>query len=952
MRSGWRDRARRLALVASVLAAGPSASAQDPSPQGAATGAQQPAATFRTGVDLVAVDVSVVDRQGQPIRGLGVEDFTLRVDGRPRRIASVQFVAHPTEAAARPAVEPSVYGSNLSRRPGRLVLLVVDENHIRAGAGRAVARAASRFIDGLDPADRVGLALVPGSRQVDFTENRALVKTLLANAVGRYTRETGRLRVGVAEALQLVRGNDFVLAEMTERECVGPIMVGILSYEDRLRECQNALRVEARELVSRTRARTEETLVALRTILSRLALDREPKTVVLVSEGLLLDDPVSQLGWLGPLAAAARASLYVLRLDGVLFDAQESRIGATSQEDQRLEIEGLEMLAGKARGTVLRVGGDADPVFKRLLLELSGYYLLSFEPEGTDRDGRSHAIEVAVARRDVTVRARREFRVDASASTATPEARLADALRSPLVATEVPIRLTTYVFRADQPGKLKVMIAGEVDRSGSPGGRAALGYILTDSRGRLAAAELAEALDAQDAAAGPWQPFTQAVFLDPEIYRLKLAVVEPDGRRGSVEHIFRAALQSAGQLRFGDLLLAEVRPEVTPPVRPVVRPEIGASAVHAYLEIYSEAVPQLEAASVVLEIAAHENGAALERSPVPLGALEGGNRRVGEGSVPVALLPPGEYVARAVVSVDGRPVARLVRPFRIERTESAAAAPAIPEAARPGVAAGAGVTLPVEPFRPEAVLGPRVVEFFLDRLPSEAAASLAALRPALDAARRARFDDVAGALDRLDREVAGSPLAAFLRGLVRLARGEFEPAAGEFRETLRRSSGFLAAAFYLGACYAAGGRDREAVGAWQTALVTESDASFIYTLLGDARLRLGDGEGAVEILREAHALWPADDDVTSRFAAALARTGRAAEAIAVLDPYFERRPDDHAGLLLALRLLYEAAAAGRPIENPDQDRQRFARYARAYVAAGGSEAALVEAWGKFMEGRR
>ncbi len=939
-----------LAAMAGLAAAAGAPVAERPWTPAAATLEQQPAVTFRAGVELVAVDASVVDRQGRPVRGLGPEDFTLTVDGRPRRIVSVQFVAYATEAAPPAPAEPSVYGSNASGPAGRLVLLVIDENHIRAGAGRAIVRAATRFIDRLTPADRVGLAIVPGGQQVEFTANRALVKTLLASAVGRYTRETGRLRVGVAEALQLVRGNDFVLAEMTERECVGPVMVGGLSFEDRLRECQNALRTEARDVVWRTRARTDETLVALRTILGRLALGAEAKTVVLVSEGLVLDDPVSQLGWVGPLAAAARASLYVLRLDGTLFDAQESRIGATSQEDQRLEVEGLEMLAGKARGALVRVGVDADSAFERLALELSGYYLLTFEPEPADRDGRPHAIAVDVRRGGVVVRARREFRVDVSAAERTAEDHLAEVLRSPLVATDLPIRVATYTFRADQPGRLKVMIAAEVDRSASPAGAAALGYFVVDSRGRLAASELGQKLEAAGPVGGAWQPVTQAVIVEPGVYTLKLAVVDSDGRRGSVEHTFRAALQSAGQLRFGDLLLAEVRPEMTPPVRPVVRPELATSALHAYLEVYSEAAPQLEAATATLEVATEPNGVALERSPLPLGAVEGGDRRVGEGSVPVVLLPPGEYVARAVVSVEGRPVARVTRPFRIDRAaepspadRAAGTLPGVPAA----IVAGA-----VGPFRSESVLEPRVLGFFLDRLPAEAAASLAAVRPAIDAAREARFGEAEAALDRLDQQAAASPLAAFLRGVVLLARGELEPAAGQFRETLRRSSEFLAAAFYLGACYAAGGRDREAVGAWQTALVTESDAPFIYTLLADARLRLGDGEGALEILREARQLWPASDDVTVRLGAALALTGRAAEAIGALDPYLERRPDDHARLLLALRLLYEAAASGRAIETPERDRARFARYARAYLAAGGPEAPLVEAWGRVVGEKR
>ena len=39
-------------------------------------------------------------------------------------------------------------------------------------------------------------------------------------------------------------------------------------------------------------------------------------------------------------------------------------------------------------------------------------------------------------------------------------------------------------------------------------------------------------------------------------------------------------------------------------------------------------------------------------------------RRMIVGAVPIAALPPGDYVVRAIVSVDGRPVGRVLRTLR------------------------------------------------------------------------------------------------------------------------------------------------------------------------------------------------------------------------------------------------------------------------------------------------
>ena len=44
--------------------------------------------TFRSGIDVVQVDVSVLDRSRVPVRGLTAADFIVLEDGKPRPIRS------------------------------------------------------------------------------------------------------------------------------------------------------------------------------------------------------------------------------------------------------------------------------------------------------------------------------------------------------------------------------------------------------------------------------------------------------------------------------------------------------------------------------------------------------------------------------------------------------------------------------------------------------------------------------------------------------------------------------------------------------------------------------------------------------------------------------------------------------------------------------------------------
>ncbi len=306
--------------------------------------------------------------------------------------------------------------------------------------------------------------------------------------------------------------------------------------------------------------------------------------------------------------------------------------------------------------------------------------------------------------------------------------------------------------------------------------------------------------------------------------------------------------------------------------------------------------------------------------------------------MPIALLPPGDYVARAIVNVAGRKAGQVTRPFRIIRPARANTSAAIAPAPAPTPVIT--FTSRMDAFERTSVLSPQVVVFFLDRM------NVKVPPAAMEAARAGRFD---AAIDALQPVRTDTLAPVFLAGLDLYARGDLELAAGKFRDALRIDSEFFPAAFYLGACYAAGGRDREAAGAWQTSLVTESHAPFIYTLLGDALLRLRDNDQALDILTEASGLWPDNEQVRMRLGTAQAAAGRLPDAVRTLDPYLTAHPEDHERLLIAMRAIYDTRSAGKSIGTAEDDRQRFNRYAAAYAAARGPQQDLVSQWKRSID---
>jgi len=285
-----------------------------------------------------------------------------------------------------------------------------------------------------------------------------------------------------------------------------------------------------------------------------------------------------------------------------------------------------------------------------------------------------------------------------------------------------------------------------------------------------------------------------------------------------------------------------------------------------------------------------------------------------------------------------RLLGRTSRPFMLDRAARAdASATGEPRAALAFAATGGLVAR----FSPEEALRPDALGYFLNRMQaSETASTGTSVAEAAAALRSARYDAVLAALPG-ESDVLS---VAFLKGLALLGQGQLEPAAAEFRTALRISDEFLPAAFYLGACYAAGGRDREAAGAWQTSLVSETGSRMIYEVLADALLRLNDGKQAEAIIEEALDRWRGDDVFLPRLAAAKVILNRRAEALAVLEPYIERHPAESEPLFLAIRLLYEAHDARKPLKGAAEDRALSAKYGALYGAAGGASQPLVARW--------
>lgn len=915
----------------------------------AQTPPQPPPPVFRTGVDLIEVDVSVVDNRGRPITDMRGPEFTVTVNGQPRTIVSAHFVTmRPPKTDGRRALRDTPdapFTSNTTAVPGRLVVIAVDRDNISFGGGREVVPAAKKFLDALGPNDKVAFLTVPLGPQVGFTANHRLIRAELDRVIGVARRPRLDLNIGVAEA--------FAIAEHSDPRVEAEVL---LRFCGRLRgmeaeACELNVRTQAGAIAHEQHVRTDAAVHTLEALLQMLRDIDGPKSVVWISEGLVTSRGGNELSGLERLADAARATINVIMLDEPIINVAEAEKSPTSRDDRELAVVGLELLAGRTRGALYRVSVNAEAAFTQMEETLSGYYLLGVEPTAADRDGKRHPIKVTVRRQGASVRARREFQFanTGAAAVESPEKRIERALSAPFSTSELPMRVATYAYQDANSPRVRVLVATEIDGRDAASGTVTIGYALIDQEGRIAATGVQrKTLAAAQGPDGPTFEDAGAFVVDPGSYILKLAVIDANGRRGSVEHPLQAFQMAGVPFAVGDLMLADNPVRAADSIRPPVEARIATGRLATYMELYAADPASFAAMGVRIEVAAGESGAALISGDGALSGPGDARTRTVGAVVPVGALPPGQYVARAIVTRGDQQIGQLSRPFHITAASSAAGvsgaapagggAPAAGSAASPSGLLAAMLPAPAA-FRREDTLTSDTLGFFMDVLDKG--------RPALKATTaRVRTGNLAGA-GRAAFEADDQLAAMFLRGLELYAAGQLTQAATQFSGALRMAPDFAPATFYLGACYAAGGRDQEAVAVWRKGLADPKSVT-AYRTLSDALFRLRDAEQAGALLAQASAAFPQDDPLRLRLATAHALALKHRDALAAIEPYLSRHPDQDEALLIALHAIYAAHVAGQPILTGTEERERMDKYSRAYTAARGRHTDLVRTWASYI----
>ena len=463
---------------------------------------------FRSGQNLILVDVSVRDKKGQPIDGLTAADFEVLENGKTQEVVTFAYEkvapskstiitastlskagegkgavpvtigsakAPPVKPAAAPAVNaspdlPAAAAIDASATPltsdevagHRVWILLFDTSSMQPEDVQKAADAALKWsTEKMSTSDLVAIAAISSTLQIltDFTNDKAkITATLKAFAVTD----------GTAVA-------DVDASTMAADEATTTSTTDVTSVDSSTQELDSF--------------NNDMRLRGLKTICDSLVSIQQHKAILYFSSGMARNGSDNAVESRAAVNACSRANasinpidsrgLQVVLAGGSARQGSRGGVGAFSGRgvaqqfaQMAAQQETLQSLASDTGGQAFTDSNDFGEAFTAVEKDISSYYILGYSSTNTKQDGSFRKIEVKLKSKiDAKLSAREGYYADrdfANTGKGDRENALQEQLLMPIPATDVPLFVTASYFRlptADACGN-QVDFGGR----GGPGG--------------------------------------------------------------------------------------------------------------------------------------------------------------------------------------------------------------------------------------------------------------------------------------------------------------------------------------------------------------------------------------------------------------------------------------------------------------------------------------------------
>lgn len=535
--------------------------------------AQEPAAgyTFKAQTELVLVNVNVRDKNGNPVRDLKPEDFTVLEDNKPQKVATfdtententpqvpmqqVNLLSEPVKKTARTAAAaPAASAQEAAIKDRRLIILFFDLSAMQPDEiERSVNAAQDYLARQMQPADLVSVISLGNTITVnqDFTSDREKLKSVLQ-----------AFNTGASAGFELgSTGTTEGTADTAQSFTVDDTEYNIFNTDRRLQ--------------------------ALRSIADQVANVPQKKSLIYFSSGMQRTgiENQSELRAATNAAVLANLSIYTMDIRGLQAlppggEAQSASLRGTSAYSGKSQMNALDSnfqsqetlvtLASDTGGKAFLDSNDFGRVFKGVQEDTSMYYLLGYHSTNPARDGKYRRITVKVNRPGLKIDFRRGYYAQADYQHSNKDDRerqLHEELMSELPSTDLPVYLATAYFR-ESDNRFYVPVSLIVPGSEIPFSRnrdqdkATLDVlaVVTDEK-KFPAAEIRDtvklAVNAANEVKSKNVQYDTVLTLAPGKYHLKVVVREnQSGRMGSFETDFTIPDLKSTPLKMSSIVMA------------------------------------------------------------------------------------------------------------------------------------------------------------------------------------------------------------------------------------------------------------------------------------------------------------------------------------------------------------------------------------------------------------
>ncbi len=249
----------------------------------------------------------------------------------------------------------------------RAVLVLIDQASIARGEERAMAQAASLFLDRLGLDDRIAVLGVPvaSDARVALTTERAETRLALSRIVG--------LRAAMPD------------------DAAPAAAPPVAAEPDRMTGLDPERPVVINAATEAPRPAPSDSVAALRAVFESFRQTPGRKVVALFSAGL----PSDASALVEAAAAAAVEARVAVHAFGVRSGGAELSGLATAP---------LERLAAATGGAFVALGKNPERAVERTVRELSACYVLAIEPAARDARAARHTLRIETTRKGVSVR--------------------------------------------------------------------------------------------------------------------------------------------------------------------------------------------------------------------------------------------------------------------------------------------------------------------------------------------------------------------------------------------------------------------------------------------------------------------------------------------------------------------------------------------------------------------